>query len=324
MNYNGVGKGEVSMVGTESGAITKYFNCLQSALYNFDKRFSDNPEYLFSNCFGMEYNPNIGEFFFDRIKPRITVEFYNSFGNLYGIEFEEIAPAFTPDFLEAIGETHNILVFLDAYYCNWSEAYKKVHFAHFCVVTSVNHKKKALVCLDPYIGKEEEWPVDLFILGFISGYRIKILVDKTPCLDDVKKILFDNVDIEDVKLKYDYAINDLSKIVWKRELFETSNPTTCKVIVFSKQISDNYRGLSCLITSIDNSDSKYYHQLKEIVYMLKCAGEKWHYLNMIFIKLNMKPDLDMKQITVIVKTLREIEKLDIEIIEKFYLTVRDL
>lgn len=150
--------------------------CLLSCIARFAESVSRRYEGMYSGCWGFDIKGDMNFIEKDEL-PSLYFPFYESplhiLKNHHSIEMLEYMPDSSYEALEIITEELSlgvpVIIYMDLYYCAWSEFHKKKHADHFILVIGMEYNKD-LICLDPFMSNA------IYILpyeNFAASYSIK-------------------------------------------------------------------------------------------------------------------------------------------------------
>ena len=86
----------------------------------------------------------------NKIVRTMAADHFNKQDLLLGIEIEEIKIDNNINGIHEHLKDSPVMIYVDAYDCEWSPYYHKEHYAHFCLVNSVDEKNRGFECVDVY------------------------------------------------------------------------------------------------------------------------------------------------------------------------------
>ncbi len=291
-------------------------NCLQTAMYSICENCGIDPIFVLINGFSIEYGKKKGTDIWEILRLNTPLGFEEYYLNTCGLEFKEVNEKLeNPTDLD-FTSSEAVLIWEDAFYCPWNEAYKKTHVSHFCIAENYDSSAEALICNDPYLEKVNEvFPLSIL---FESPYRVfeirKSNIENCLSVESALKNLFSVITEEGIRGNYSRLIKDIYRAKEKKDLFENGNPQNCNLNIFTKQISDCYKGLAYLF-----SDEKKVIDNPEIYDLLINAKNIWKKINFVLIRMNIKSKEELNGCESLIEILSEAEKIDLMIIKKIKL-----
>ena len=287
-------------------------NCLQAAMYWICKKNGMNPLFVLINGFSIEYGKKRGTKLWEILRLNTPLGFEEYYLSTCGLEFKSAEYKLkNPQELD-FENSEAVLIWEDAYYCPWNDAYGKTHISHFCIAESYNDISRAFICNDPYLKKNEVvFPLAVLLESKYRVYEIKRTnIKNSIVIEDALKILFSIIKEEDIHGNYNRLVNDIRKAKKREDLFENDNPQNCNFNIFTKQISDCYKGLAFLFVHETRIRSR------GIIYdLLIQANSIWLKINFILIRMNLKSKKELRSCDGLIDVLTKAESIDIEILK---------
>lgn len=135
------------------------YNCLESTLVTVAKYFKSEYKLMFLDSWGFKFIPlssaskkyiNFGE----RLHDGIQGDFDIILEKYYGISifwnksdrFREVLKIVYKE----LNSRYPIAINIDAFWCNWTRTYKRIHASHFILVIGLDEEHKEFICSDSY------------------------------------------------------------------------------------------------------------------------------------------------------------------------------
>ncbi len=291
--------------------IAECCNCLQAAMYSICKKSEINPLFVLVNGFSIEYGRKKGSFIREILRLNTPLDFMDYYLNACGLAIEDVGYKIK-DFEELdFNNSEGILVWVDGYYCPWNDAYGKTHISHFFLAKDYDRSSDSLVCSDPYLDKQEVM-MPIAVLQK-SQYRIfeikKVAAKKNIRVESALQLLFSHIKEKEIQSNYSRLTEAIRKAKVRGDLFESDNPKNCAFNIFTKQISDCYKGLAILFEYIQSAE-----EYRTICDLLIKAKEIWQKINFVLIRLNLKSENELGNCDTLIDILSEAESTEIELL----------
>jgi len=187
--------------------------CLLSCIARFAESVNRRYEGMYSGCWGFDIKGDLN-FIENNELPSLYFPFYESplhiLKNHHSIQIIEYMPNNSFEALEVIEEELSlglpVIIYIDLYYCAWSDFHKKKHADHFVLAIGIENNKD-LICLDPFMSNSR------YVLSnenFTASYSIK---EKYSNDYNFKKInTFRLIDFEDTSVS-SILVNTAKRVV---------------------------------------------------------------------------------------------------------------
>jgi hypothetical protein len=126
-----------------------------------------------------------------------------------GIKTEIYHPTDFEDLITTIqNELSNLLpigIFIDKYWCPWTNEYQKLHHPHYCLAVGIDSDKN-LYCIDPSMNKDTSiLPISDFSKGFKECFKFRI--DEIMCNHDYLALIRESIE-KIIKSQYIEMLED--------------------------------------------------------------------------------------------------------------------
>ena len=129
-------------------------------------------------------------------------------------------------------------------------------------------------------------------------------------------VLFSRIEEKEIQGNYSRLTEAILKAKDRVDLFENDNPQNCAFNIFTKQISDCYKGLALLFECIQKDE-----EYRSICDLLIKAKKLWQTVNFVLIRINLKSKNELSSCEALIDILSEAESTDIEILNTIRVTI---
>lgn len=292
-------------------------NCQQKALDLVCSNLFKRSELTFLSLWGLNYidAPNL----WACIGKTLSAISVSSLKLILGIETDILKPeniSFN-DIYAMHRNNKNIILHMDAFYCYWNQSYHLEHIPHFCNVDHIDLEAKIIYCSDNSVSGNKlfELALDEYLHGcwnvisFTASEAVTILNTEKiySCLK--KNYERDELSIIDTYNKFaDRVLN----ITDSYEIFNSSDPNTCKIIILTKQISDIRFGIAdtLLLISKDKNEFNQFTFNQSVYDSFYKMGSLWLQIKAIMVKMLISNNISKKYLDRLSNIIRELGHLE--------------
>ena len=266
-------------------------------LWGWSFNYKENGESVFNN-FGVNYSMD-------------TIQFLKVYAGLESVEI--INDLNLNDYSKIIKgnleQQRGIVIGIDAFYCNWNLAYKRMHIDHYVNVIGVKLNGK-LICKDWYENTEELY--ELNIEDFVGIYSIRSIsfgevANNREVLEELKKAYIDK---NNIFMNFEKFIKGIKSVEGINKLFEDNNPKLCRLLIYAREYKCYRKGIYCYLDMrfIQNGENNNCERLKDCFQKLE---RMWGKLISILIKICISKKLDENR-EKLISIIKEIEAQEID------------
>ena len=242
---------------------------------------------------------------------KLTNKLLNTFGGVE-VYFEKNCLDKSLIKIKSTSKDKFIFLGLDAFYCNWSPAYKEKHILHNILIKGFDENNSEYICIDPFSGSicDLRLPESEVIRGY-ENIRVIHFSDNKKDMNVEKAIMLFRRNYDEKRLKFCFQTfeEDLCHARKLEDLFDSSHPETCAIIRRCKEITISRIGISLMTYYIyKNENYEGFLELSELMY--QSAG-LWKGCSLLLMRMLLKKSISDAVLQKISDMIEQIASLEL-------------